>query len=219
MIAQDLIQLDIVPLNTSDTVASALQKMEELGFVHWPIVEEGLYEGLLSEDLALDNDENTIIESLRHQLIHSSVKSDRHLTDAMRKYGEERVSILPVVNSDNHFLGYLLPQDILRSFGQTFGLQAPGSVLVLEVNPYDYAMSQIAQIVESNDAKILTSYVEADTDRQKYTVTIRINFTDLSAIIASFRRYDYTIVDAWHENRYERDLKQKFDQFMNYLNM
>lgn len=219
MIAQDLIQSDIVPLTTSDTVGNALSKMEESGFEHWPIVDEGLYEGMISEDLALDNDENAVISQLSHQLIRSSVEADRHLLDAVRKYGEQRISILPVINPGREFLGYLLPQDLLRSIGGLFSLQAPGSVLVLEVHQLDFSLSQIAQIVESNDAKILASYIHIDMQRGVFEVTLRINFSDLSAVISTFKRYDYNIVGAWHENRYERDLKQKFDQFMNYLNM
>lgn len=219
MIAEDLIQLDLSPLGLKETVGMALSKMEEHGLLHWPIVEEGLYEGMISEDLALEQDENTVLSDLSHMLLKSALKSDRHVLDAMRKYGEERISILPVVNAENNYLGYLLPQDILRAVGGLFSLQAPGSILVLEVNQFDYSLSQISQIVESNDAKILASYLSANLEKGIFEVTIRINFSDLSAILASFRRYEYKIVNAWHENRYEQDLKERFDQFMNYLNM
>lgn len=211
--------MDISPLSTNDTVGDALQKMEELGFVHWPIVENGEYDGMISENIALEQDEATVLETLKHQLLHSAIVGDRHIADAIRMYGEESLSILPVVDDANHYEGYLLPQDILRKLGSQFSWQAPGSVLILEVNQFDFSMAQIAQIVESNDAKILASYVDIDTNKGVYRVTVRINFTDLSSIIATFKRYDYVILDSWHENRYERDLKDRYDQFMNYLNM
>ncbi|KAB2813627.1 CBS domain-containing protein [Phaeocystidibacter luteus] len=219
MIAQDLIQIDITPLTPKDKVGDALREMEDLGMHHWPIVQETLYEGLISEDAALDADENDTIESLRQRFILSNVEMESHLFDAVRKYGEERISILPVIDGDKKYVGYILPQDVLHAIGGLFSLQAPGSVLVLEVNQYDYSMAQIAQIVESNDAKILATYMHVNQDKGLFEVTIRINFTDLSPIIASFERYEYVVAQAWHENRYEQDLKQRFDQFMNYLNM
>ncbi len=219
MIAQDLIQVDLTPLSPQNTVGDALREMEDFGMHHWPIVQERIYEGMISEDLALEQDEEETIENLRQQLLKSSVELDHHVFDAVRKYGEERITILPVVDSENHYHGYVLPEDILRSIGGLFSLQAPGSILVLEVNQYDYSLAQIAQIVESNDAKILASYIHVNREKGLFEITIRVNFTDLSPIIASFERYEYKIARAWHENRYEQDLKQRFDQFMNYLNM
>lgn len=219
MIGQDLIQLDIQPFSTSTKVGAALETMDDHGFIHWPVVEGEIYEGLISESVLLESDDEMTIDKLRHRFLSTAVKANRHLTDAIRKFGEERMSILPVIDENRHYLGYLLPEDILNAFGQSFSLQSPGSILILEVEPHDYSMSQISQIVESNDAKILASYIDADADNQMYRVTIRINFTDLSSILATFRRYNYTLVAAWHDNRYERDLKERFDQFMNYLNM
>ncbi len=219
MIARDLIQVDIHPLTRESTVGDALREMEDFGVTHWPIVEENLYSGMISEDLALELDENTVIKSLEHRLLHSSVELEHHLLDAIRKYGEERIDILPVVDENKGYQGYILPQDVLRAIGGLFSLQAPGSILVMEVNQFDYSLSQIAQIVESNDAKILASYLNVNPENDIIEVTIRVNFTDLSPIIASFERYEYKVTRAWHENRYEQDLKERFDQFMNYLNM
>lgn len=219
MIAQDLIQLDIKPLSPKSTVGDALREMEDFGLHHWPIVQETLYEGMISEDTALEVDESEILENLRQRFQRSAVQDSRHLFDAVRKYGEEHVSIMPVVDEDNHYMGYLLPHDVLHAIGGLFSLQAPGSIFILEVNQQDYSLAQIAQIVESNDAKILASYIHLNGDKGTFEVTLRVNFSDLSSVIASFERYEYKILQAWHENRYEQDLKQRFDQFMNYLNM
>lgn len=219
MIAQDLIQLDIKPLSPQSTVGDALREMEDFGLRHWPIVQETLYEGMISENTAMEVDESEVLENLRQRFQNSAVQDNRHLFDAVRKFGEEHVSIMPVVDEQNHYCGYLLPQDILHAIGGLFSLQAPGSIFILEVNQQDYSLAQIAQIVESNDAKILASYIHLNHENGTFEVTLRVNFSDLSSIIASFERYEYKILQAWHENRYEQDLKQRFDQFMNYLNM
>lgn len=193
--------------------------MELEGLEHFPIIDGDLYSGLISETVALDADENQPISDLSARISAISISQDMHLLDCIRRFGEERVSLLPVVNKERVYCGYVRPRDILHAIGGMFSLQVPGSVLILEVEEFNYSMAQIAQIVESNDAKILASYVHRNESTQTFEVTLKINFNDLSAILAAFRRYDYKIVDAWHENRYEQDLKQRFDQFMNYLNM
>ncbi len=219
MIAQDLIQIDLSPLSPTDTVSDALREMEANGVLHLPIVKEEIYEGMISEDTALEVDEAMVLEELRQRFQVTNVQQDQHVLEAVKKYGEDRISILPVVNAEQHYLGYILPQDVLHAIGGLFSLQAPGSILVLEVNQSDFSMAQIAQIVESNDAKILASYLHAHPGNDTFEITVRLNFSDLSAIISAFERYDYKITQAWHENRYEQDLKKRFDQFMNYLNM
>jgi hypothetical protein len=80
-------------------------------------------------------------------------------------------------------------------------------------------LSEIARIVESNDAKILSSYISSHIDSTKLEVTIKINRTDLSAIIQTFNRYNYTIKASFHQSEYVDDLKDRFDSFMSFLNI
>ncbi len=219
MIAQELIQLDLKPLTPTDTVGDALQVMEVNGLEHFPVVTEEVYSGLLSEDTALDLDESTSISELEQLLLTAHVDEGQHLFDAIRRYGEQRISILPVVDEEKHYLGYLKPQDILQTIGGFFSIQAPGSMLVVEIAQVDYSMAQVAQIVESNDAKILASYINARAGSDTFEITLRLNFDDINSIIAAFERYNYRVVQAWHKDRYQEDLKERFNQFMNYLNM
>jgi len=87
------------------------------------------------------------------------------------------------------------------------------------LNLHDYSLSEISRIVESNDAKILSLYISSHTDSTKLEVTIKINRTDLSAIIQTFNRYNYTIKASFHQSEYVDDLKDRFDSFMSFLNI
>jgi len=97
----------------------------------------------------------------------------------------------------------------------------PGGIIVLELNAHDYSMAQIARIVEDNDAKIWCSNVApATVDTLKMEVTLKINQTDLTSIIRSFQRYDYTIKASYQgHNRHDDVLRSHYDQFMLYLNV
>jgi hypothetical protein len=91
--------------------------------------------------------------------------------------------------------------------------------LVLELNIHDYSLSEIARIVESNDAKILSLYISSHIDSNKLELTVKINRTDLSPIIQTFNRYNYTIKASFHQSEYVDDLKDRFDSFMSFLNI
>jgi hypothetical protein len=90
---------------------------------------------------------------------------------------------------------------------------------VLEMAKSDYSMAQIAQIVESNDARILSSYIMSSADSTNIEVTLKINKIELDRIIRTFERYDYVIKASFQKSSYNDDLKFRYDALMNYLNM
>jgi acetoin utilization protein AcuB len=99
-------------------------------------------------------------------------------------------------------------------------LKQPGGILVLDINAIDYSLSQIAQIVESNDAKILSMYITSPATTTKMEVTLKINRKDLSSIIQTFNRYNYVIKASFMD---ENDLyslyENRYDSFMKYLSI
>jgi len=98
--------------------------------------------------------------------------------------------------------------------------KTPGGVIVLELNVHDYSLAHIARIVEDNDAKIWSSHVTSITDSMKIDVTLKINRTDVTSIIQSFMRYDYTIKALYQSNNRNEDiLRNHYEQLMMYLNV
>ena len=93
-------------------------------------------------------------------------------------------------------------------------------MIVLELNAIDYSLSQIAQIVESNDAKILSFYVSPEADSKRMTVTLKINVVDLSAIIQTFVRYDYNIIAVYMDNSTIKNMyEDRIEQLMKFMNL
>lgn len=102
---------------------------------------------------------------------------------------------------------------------QLGAVKETGGILMLEMNSNDYSLAQIAQIVESNGAKILSAYLYDHQDSTKIDVTIKINRTDLDGIIQTFERYDYVISGSYHNSKGDEDLLNRYNSFLNYLNM
>jgi len=220
MLAKDLISDTIPPLKTSDTGLKALRWMEEFRLNHLPIVNNVNFLGLLSADdiLALNAPEEAL-GNHRLSLSRPYVMEHQHIYEIIKLIAGQNLSLVPVLNDQHQYLGAITLQDILAKLAETGGIQNPGGIIVLEMNLHDYHLSEIAHIVESNDAVILNAYVSSTPDPNKIDVSIKINKTDLSRLLAAFFRYNYHVKASYHESEFQDDMKKRFESFMNYLNI
>lgn len=220
MYARELISEDIPPLKTSDTGERALAWMDEFRVSHLPIVNNVDFLGLISESDILDfNSSNEPIGGHSLNLSRPYVFDYQHTYDVLKVMSSLKLSVIPVLNDKEQYLGLIHLSTLLQHFAEMASMKESGGLLVLELNSHDYSLSEIARIVESNDAKILSSYISSQIDSTKLEVTIKINRTDLSAIIQTFNRYNYTIKASFHQSEYVDDLKDRFDSFMSFLNI
>ena len=220
MIDSKLIRNDIKPLTPEISVHEALETMEEYKVSHLPVFEHEQYIGLISENDLLDAYDHSLnIKEGSSKLIRSFIPADRHIIDAIKVFGDLKLSLLPVLDEEESYEGYLLPSDIVKSMGQMLSFNTPGGILILTINNNDFFMSQIAQIVESNDAKILASYLTAAEGSTQIELTLKINKTDLSSVIQSFNRYNYSVSATYHQSSDDLDLQFRYDNFLKYLNI
>lgn len=105
---------------------------------------------------------------------------------------------------------------------KTFSFQlSPFSCIIqLEMGTYDYSLSEIARIVEENDAKILGLTVEnIPEDPGRILVNILVNKSDCGAILQSFYRYNYNIVNTFSSPDENNDLRNRYALLMKYLSV
>jgi acetoin utilization protein AcuB len=220
MIASELISDIVVPLRTSDTVDTAISMMAEFKVSHLPVVNNRSYLALLSEDdLMLDVDLDAPVGSIKLVLPRLMINEHQHVYDVIRMMSEHRLTLLPVVDADENYVGIVSLESLAANMSKMAAINQPGSIIVLEMSQNDYSMSEIAQIIESNDAKILSMYLTARTDSTIIEVILKINKLDLNAIIQTFGRYNYTIKASYGQEEDPEDLKDRFDSLMNYLNV
>lgn len=220
MLAKNLISGNIIPLRTSDTGAQALRMMEELKVCHLPIVNNQEFLGLISEeDIYQHNAPDDAVGNHNLSLLKPYVNSYQHIYEVMEASLLMKISVIPVIDKQNHFLGCITPAHLLNTFTETASLNNPGGIIILEINEIDYSMSQIAQIVESNDAKILNAYITSHPESTQLEITLKINRVNIFPVIQTLERYGYSILASFGEQEYFDDLRSRFDSFMNYLNI
>lgn len=220
MIAIDLITYDIPPLVHTDTGEKALIWMDEFKVSHLPVLKNGNFVGLVSETHILDKmnvSEN--LDVLFQHLPRPFVFSNAHLFEILSKISEFKISVIPILDEHEQYLGCTSIFELMTSIANTSSMKEKGGILVLEVNEFDYSMAQIGQIVESNDAKILSSTILSDATSTKLDITLKINQEDLTSIIRTFERYDYVVKASFQNGAGTEDLQWRYDVLMNYLNL
>lgn len=220
MIARDLITDEIPPLKTSDTGIRALSWMDELKVSHLPIVNNNDFLGLISDTDILDlNKPEEPIGNHKLSLVRPFVTEDEHVFEVLKLIQNMKLTLIPVLASDNTYLGVITLPSLIEKFAQTASVSEPGGIIILELNHNDYSLAEISQIVESNDGKILSLYITSFADSNQMEVTLKINKLDLSAIMQTFNRYDYTVKATFYQKEFNEDIRDRFDSFMNYINM
>jgi CBS domain-containing protein len=218
MRAIELITEEIPPLTHTDTGEKALRWMDELKVSHLPVLKNGNFVGVLSEADVLDRmDLDETLDKLFDHLPRPYVFENAHIYEVLARISEHRVSVLPILDSEEKYLGCTSVYHLLTVIANTGSIREIGGIIVVEMNATDYSMAQIAQIVEGNNAKILSSYIMSSPDSTKIEVTLKINKIELSSIIRTFERYDYVIKASFQKSEVDDDLQQRFDTLMNFL--
>lgn len=218
MRAIDLITEEIPPLVHSDTGEKAINWMDEFKVSHLPVLKNGNFVGVVSESDILDRlDESQTLDALFDHLPRPFVYDHVHIYEVLYRMSEFKLSVIPILNEQEQYLGCTSVHVLINSLASTGGIKEPGGIIVLEMNTIDYSLAKIAQIVEGENAKILSSYIFSSSDSTKIEITLKINQTDLSRIIRSFERYEMDIKATFQKGMHEDDVKWRFDALMNYL--
>ncbi|MET3112620.1 acetoin utilization protein AcuB [Pedobacter sp. CG_S7] len=220
MYASALISNSIPPLRSTDAVQKALDRLSDFKLNHLPLLKDNQYLGLVAEeDLIEIRDPQQDLESSSLTLLHSFVYPDAHVYDVIRLFNQLNLSVVPVLDYSKNYLGVISVHSIIGYTSDIFAVKDPGGIIVLEISNRNNSLSHMAQIVEADNAQILSSYVQSFSDSTKLEVTLKINKTELSGIIASFERYDYQVKAVFNSTATDEGTEDRFNSFMNYLNV
>ena len=220
MFAKDLTDDTILPVKTSDTGALALTMMDEYKVSHLPIVNNTDFLGLITEDDIYTN--NHFDDPLGIHILSMNrpfVNENQHVFEVIKIFAELELTLLPVVDAKENYLGVISKRKLIEEFSEITAVKSPGAILVLEISVNDYSLSEIAQIVESNDTKILSTYITSHPDSTKMDVTLKLNRNDISPVLQTFNRYNYIVKGIYAEPEVSDDLTERFDALMKYLSI
>lgn len=214
----DFINNDIKPLRITDSVSDAQDLFADYPFSHFPVLEEGIYIGSArSEDMELMDIEKTMAD-LRFGFDRFFVRDNALWLDVLEVFAKNETNLLPVLDKDNKYLGYYEITDIITFFHETPFLKEDGGIIVVEKGINDYSISQAAQIVESNNGRLLGLFI-SEANMEKVQITLKISLGGMSEILQTFRRYNYNIITEHQEDAYLNTLKDRSDYLDKYLNI
>jgi acetoin utilization protein AcuB len=221
MVAKDLISEVIPSLKTSDLGQTALNWMEIFRISHLPIVNNQDFLGLISDaDIYDMNQANEPIGNHYLALSKPYVLEKQHIFEVIGVASRLKLSVVPVLDEKNRYIGVITTNDLIRHIAGISSMDQYGGIMVLDLVERDYSLTQIAQIVESNNIKILSMYITSPPDSTRLEVTLKVNTSDLTSVIRTFERYNYE-VKTWVTNNdsMESLYSERFDLLMKYLNI
>jgi predicted transcriptional regulator len=202
----------------TESVATALAMMEDEQLTHLPVVEGTTYQGLVSREALYEvSDDSIALDQLGWPLPRPSVKPTDHFLAAVQVMGEQGLSLVPVITEQQELLATISALELTTAIGKFLGLQAGGALLVLEKEAQHYTASEVAKLVESNDAQLLQLNTTVNAQTGNIQITIRLNKYEVSDVIATFQRYDYTVRFYVGEEQYANELKSNYDHLIHYL--
>jgi len=219
MVIEQLISPVVPTLVPSDTGNTALHLMEENNLTQLPLVNEEQYLGLVQENDVLDwnNPDNSLDKA--ELSYRPAVFASGHPYDALRIANSQNLSIVPVVDNENRYIGSITRNDLLKYITENSGLDSPGGIIVLEVAANNYSLYEIARICESEEVMVISSQVHTNSDTGKLEVTLKTNRTNLGGLAASFERHKYIVKEVYGEQEGKDDVMDRYKLLMNYINM
>ncbi len=220
MTAQMLMAQDIAPLTVEQTGKDAFHAMNEHHVRHLPVVQEGRLIGIVCEEDIFNHKLNDPLAKYDFSLMpRHFVRHTDHIFDVMRIMSENRLTVVPVVDESNNYLGLIALSDLLRFFAQSTSLTEPGSVIVLELSRRDYSLALLARVVEEENAKILAAFVTSSPDSERLEVTLKLSTQNLGRVLAALARYEYDVKYTFTESDYTDALRERYESLMTYLNV
>ncbi|MEW5674850.1 CBS domain-containing protein [Flavobacterium enshiense] len=214
----DYINNEINALSINDKIENAQDIFVEYSFSHFPVLEDGVYIGcIIAEDAEL-LEENKTINDFRYNFERFFVRNTLNWLDVMEVFAKNEANLIPVLDESNKYIGYYELDDIIKIFNDTPFLKEDGGILVVEKGIRDYSMGEIAQIIESNNAKLLGAFISY-SDINKVQITVKMSLGGMNEIIQTFRRYNYVIISEHQEDAYLNNLRDRSDYLDMYLNI
>lgn len=209
---------DVKPVSFTTPISEVQQIFNQLTYTHLPVLNGGKFVGCISESDVHCFQSDKTLEDYLYAVEPFFVKENTNWLDILEAFALHDSNVMPVLGKNNTYLGYFELNDIISMFNNTPFLNEAGAIIVVEKNSMEYSFSEVCQIIESNEAKLLGVFISkivGDTTQ----LTIKIGHSGMNAIVQTFRRYGYIIVSQHDEDKLIKDLKERSDYLDKYLNI
>ncbi|WP_320815423.1 CBS domain-containing protein [Flavobacterium sp.] len=214
----EYINNDIKPFDCNQTMNEAQDLFIDFSYSHFPVLENKIYIGCLSREDAETLGHDVKIDSNKINFDRFFAKNTMSWLDVQELFARNQTNLMPVLDEKNQYLGYFEMEDIIKIFNETPFLKEEGGIIVVKKNNNDFSMSQVIQIVESNNAKLLGLFI-SKIENNEIEITLKISLGELNGIVQTFRRFEYEIISQHQEDSYIENLKERSEYLDKYLNI
>ncbi len=220
MLIEELISPIVPTLLPTDTGTKALFLMEEAHLTHLPLVKDNQYLGLVAENDLLDlENSDRALDSAGFSDYRPAISVTGHPFDALRIAHDQNLNVLPVIDDSQNYLGSITRDDLLKFITENSSLDTPGGILILQLEPRQYSLSEIARICESEDVTVVASQMHTVEETGFIEVTLKTNRTNLEGLVSSFERHEYVVKQVFGAQSGAEDVMDRYRLLMNYINM
>lgn len=221
MTIAEIINHDLPVLKLSDTVGNALNWMEENRIGQLVVVDAGKYAGIVSEDILMDYDEDMQLADVMLQFSEITLFDYQHIYESLGLISKYNLQVIGVIDEEESFVGIITASEVYTKFGELLGSQEPGAVLVISIKNRDYSLAEISRLVESDNAKILSSYFTGNTylSNDSASLTLKINRESITSIVATLERFGYTVEASYAHEPVESIEQERYNMLMKYLSV
>lgn len=205
-------------LDIGESAEHLISFFRDTEYSHVAIVENGIFVGVMAEEDLSGVDNSKKISDYLFNLENFHAGKEASWVEVLEIFTRNETNLLPVLDEKFLVIGYYRLLDVLGVLIETPFFREPGGILVVAKGMKDHSFSEIAQIIESNNTRILGAFI-TDIQNDVVMTTIKLSAENFNEVLQTFRRYNYSILFGTIHDQFLEDLKQRSDYLDKYLNV
>lgn len=222
MLAGLLVDNNVIPLKLTDTITFAIDEMLDKRVHELPVIDGEKFVGIVTFNELKNNlstkKEKTLSE-FKGKFLLACSNPEVTIFEIIQQFSLYQISILPLITENQKYFGTVSWIKLMELLSDMESIKNPGGVIVLETGVHDYSLAEIARIVESNNAKILSVYTSGPDSNHNLSITLKVNLEDIKPILATFERFNYRIKFYYQKSEMEDILESRWKNLLNYLDI
>ncbi len=219
MSLQNYISTQMPIIEVGDDLSTVYGLLEE--YENLPILEAGKYLGIitLNQFSNITRDEEGTLTLDNEQLYRPVLQVDQFPIDAIRLLQALPLDFIPITDDESNYLGVWDGSSIQQYYLASEGLSSDGATVVLEIEPRNYSLSEIAQICESANKKVLGIDLHTFPQNDTLIISLYLEEHNIGDLISALERYGYNIYHTIGYQDNQDKIKENYDVLMSYLDI
>lgn len=218
MVAKQFINTNIPVLKSPDTVDDALILLNDFKTSYLPYVNGTEFEGFFSEDLLLNYDIDFTLTDIQPITTEVLLLENDPLLEAIKKSQIIEPPLLPVINTENQYLGVIEKLELYQRFIESLAINETGGLIEIRIKRQDYSLNEISRIIESESGKIISLFI-SNTEDGDLIVYLKLDIMQIGTVINALKRFDYNVISYHSDEPVINIEKDRFEQLMKYLSI